>query len=105
MFVWFWLLVLVIMLTNLHKFAYVSWKYETLKEQLVKFSKIAQNGKGFLTVDEFAKYLELPVTDQLKELFNLYDRVSFNLICVSFKKMKVVVVWWLNLWLRASSKF
>ena len=38
-------------------------------------SELADNG-GKVDLDTFAKYLGLPITDTLQELFDLYDTVS-----------------------------
>lgn len=43
---------------------------------LDKFCKIGMSGKGHITLEEFAKYLQLPISKSLKEVFALYDRVS-----------------------------
>jgi len=53
-------------------------RYDQMKMLLEKFSTIAKNGVGQITLEEFAKYLEFPVTESLQQLFTLYDRVSQN---------------------------
>ena len=49
---------------------------------LEKFSSIDLSGKGHITLEEFSKYLQVPVSDSLKEVYNMYDRVSvYSLQC------------------------
>lgn len=50
--------------------------FDNMKELLDKFCKIAQQNKGFVTLEEFGQYLELPVSEALRDMFELYDRVS-----------------------------
>lgn len=47
-----------------------------MKALLEKFSGLVKNGKGQITLEEFGSYLELPISDSLRQLFLLYDRVS-----------------------------
>ena len=46
---------------------------------LEKFSHIDLSGKGHITLDEFSRYLQVPVSDSLKEVYDMYDRVGYNL--------------------------
>lgn len=61
-------------------FAYFSnsMKMDTMKELLDKFAEIDANRDGLVDINEFAKYLSLPVTSHVKHLFSLYDRVSLQ---------------------------
>ena len=61
-------------------FAYFSnsMKMDTMKELLDKFAEIDANRDGLVDINEFAKYLSLPVTSHVKHLFTLYDRVSLQ---------------------------
>ena len=52
---------------------------EQLNEMLEKFSCIDLSGKGQITVEEFSKYLQVPVSESLKQVFAMYDRVSYHL--------------------------
>lgn len=53
-------------------------KMGTMKELLDKFAEIDANRDGLVDINEFAKYLCLPVTSHVKHLFTLYDRVSLQ---------------------------
>lgn len=48
-----------------------------MREQLDTFAAIASASKGGrIGIEEFAEYLKLPISDVLRELFLLFDRVS-----------------------------
>lgn len=54
-----------------------------MMEQLHKFSKIDLNLDGFIDLDEFCDYLNLPATEEIQIIFHLYDihknnRISFR---------------------------
>ncbi|XP_056022789.1 lysophosphatidylcholine acyltransferase 2-like isoform X3 [Ostrea edulis] len=49
-------------------------KFDAAKELLDKYFDIAKNSDGNITYEEFAKYLRLPKSDALEEVFSLYDR-------------------------------
>jgi hypothetical protein len=52
--------------------------YNNAKEMLEKFIKIApQNAK--IDINDFCKYLELPPSEPVQQVFKLYDRVSHHL--------------------------
>ncbi|XP_072169325.1 lysophosphatidylcholine acyltransferase 2-like [Diadema setosum] len=51
----------------------LGFKLEHLRSHLTKFAEIARSG-GYITLDDFAKYLNVPVTQALKEVFEVYDR-------------------------------
>ncbi|KAL7978973.1 hypothetical protein Chor_001276 [Crotalus horridus] len=52
-------------------------KWDCIREQLDQFAGIASTSKGGrIGIEEFANYLKLPVSDVLRELFTLFDRVS-----------------------------
>ena len=54
-----------------------SLKWSHVREQLDTFAAIASASKGGrIGIEEFAEYLKLPISDVLKELFLLFDRVS-----------------------------
>lgn len=50
-------------------------KFDDANDLLDKYYAIAKDSGGDITYDEFAKYLHLPKSDALEEVFNLYDRV------------------------------
>lgn len=50
-------------------------KFDHANDLLDKYYAIAKNSGGNITYDEFAKYLHLPKSEALEEVFNLYDRV------------------------------
>ncbi|KAJ6657168.1 hypothetical protein lerEdw1_002757 [Lerista edwardsae] len=53
-------------------------KWDNIREQLDQFAAIARASKGGrIGIQEFADHLKLPVSDVLKELFALFDRVGF----------------------------
>lgn len=55
---------------------YTSLKWDNLKKELEGFATMASSCKGGrITIDEFAKFLKLPVNPALEELFALFDRV------------------------------
>ncbi|KAF7670039.1 hypothetical protein LDENG_00079480 [Lucifuga dentata] len=50
-------------------------KWENVKKELESFATIATSCKGGrITIEEFAKFLKLPVSPALEELFALFDR-------------------------------
>uniref|UniRef100_A0A8C6WNV6 Lysophosphatidylcholine acyltransferase 2 n=1 Tax=Neogobius melanostomus TaxID=47308 RepID=A0A8C6WNV6_9GOBI len=50
-------------------------KWNNLKKELEGFANIARSCKGGrITIEEFAKFLQLPVNPALEELFALFDR-------------------------------
>nr|XP_022344069.1 lysophosphatidylcholine acyltransferase 2-like isoform X2 [Crassostrea virginica] len=49
-------------------------KFDHANDLLDKYYAIAKNSGGNITYDEFAKYLRLPKSEALEEVFNLYDR-------------------------------
>ncbi|XP_035678837.1 lysophosphatidylcholine acyltransferase 2-like isoform X1 [Branchiostoma floridae] len=51
-----------------------SLKLEDMRQLLKKYSSIAGKEGGVIGIDDFAKHLNLPVTEPLKELFSMYDR-------------------------------
>lgn len=54
-----------------------SLKWNHVREQLDTFAAIASASKGGrIGIEEFAEYLKLPISDVLRELFLLFDRVS-----------------------------
>ena len=55
-----------------------SIKLESMKDLLDRFAEIDSNRDGLVDLEEFAEYLNLPVTRQVKHLFSLYDRVSIK---------------------------
>lgn len=48
----------------------------TINDMLRRFKEIDRDGDGEIDLEEFAEYLNLPVTRYLEKLFELYDRVS-----------------------------
>ena len=53
-----------------------SIRIDSMKELLNRFAVIDSNRDGLVDLEEFAEYLNLPVTRHVKHLFSLYDRVS-----------------------------
>ncbi|XP_069495743.1 lysophosphatidylcholine acyltransferase 2 [Ambystoma mexicanum] len=50
-------------------------KWDSVRTQLNEFAEIADASKGGrIGIEEFAKFLKLPVSDVLRELFSLFDR-------------------------------
>ena len=47
-----------------------------MQNMLEKFSQIDLEGQGHITIEQFSRYLQLPESESLKEVFSLYDRVS-----------------------------
>ena len=62
-------------LLNCFRFSY-SIRLESMKDLLGKFAEIDSNRDGLVDLNEFAEYLNLPVTRHIRHLFSLYDRVS-----------------------------
>lgn len=53
-----------------------SLKWDNVRKELEGFAAIANSCKGGrITIEEFAKFLKLPVNPPLQELFALFDRV------------------------------
>jgi Ca2+-binding EF-hand superfamily protein len=52
-----------------------SIKFNQATEMLERFSKIDSSNTGQITLEQFASYLNLPVSDNVQALFELYDRV------------------------------
>lgn len=50
---------------------------QDVEAELARYAEIARGKDGFLTLEDFSAYLNIPVTEPtLKELFSLYDVVS-----------------------------
>lgn len=53
-----------------------SLKWDNLRRELEGFAAMASSCKGGrITIEEFARFLKLPVNQALEELFALFDRV------------------------------
>ena len=50
--------------------------FDKLKESLDKFIEMSKSHTGEITLEELAEYLGVPVSDSLREMFNVYDRVG-----------------------------
>lgn len=48
-------------------------------DYMKKFAKMDKNKNGSLDIDEFCDYLNLPVSEELKTIFQIYDIVRFLL--------------------------
>ena len=46
-----------------------------MKELISQFSEMDQNKDGNIDIKEFAAYLKLPITQELQDVFSMYDRV------------------------------
>ena len=56
--------------------------WDGIRKHLDEYAAIASSSKGGrIGIEEFAEYLKLPVSDVLRQLFALFDRVSliFNM--------------------------
>ncbi len=53
-----------------------SVNFDNMKALLDDFCKIAQKDTGEVDIDQFAAHLNVPVSESLKQVFELYDRVS-----------------------------
>ena len=51
--------------------------YSQMNESLGNFRSITERNKKSITIEEFAKYLQVPKSSALEEVFALYDRVRF----------------------------
>lgn len=52
-----------------------------MQELLNEFAEISKScNDGLMCIEEFSQHLKLPITNELQELFDLYDRVSFMLV-------------------------
>ena len=49
--------------------------YSSLASLLERFSREARRNGGHVTLEQFAVLLELPISDAMKAMFDLYDRV------------------------------
>ncbi|KAK2560696.1 Lysophosphatidylcholine acyltransferase 2 [Acropora cervicornis] len=52
----------------------LSIKLDSMKELLSRFAEIDTDKDGLVNVQEFAQYLNLPLTHNVKRIFSLYDR-------------------------------
>ncbi|XP_033124679.1 lysophosphatidylcholine acyltransferase 2-like isoform X2 [Anneissia japonica] len=48
-------------------------KLSDVQEQLPKYAEIAKS-KGYISIEDFAEYLKLPISPALEEVFAMYDR-------------------------------
>ena len=75
---------------------YSSIKFDQMAQLLDKFKEIKgakwKEGAG-ITYDDFSEYLLLPKSEALREVFDLYDRVCYNLKWSCYKKKLVIVAW------------
>ncbi|XP_052541906.1 lysophosphatidylcholine acyltransferase 2 isoform X2 [Tympanuchus pallidicinctus] len=61
-------------------------KWNHVREQLDTFAAIASASKGGrIGIEEFAEYLKLPISDVLRELFLLFDRLIHNTALESYR--------------------
>lgn len=71
-------------------------KFDDANDLLDKYYAIAKDSGGDITYDEFAKYLHLPKSDALEEVFNLYDRVNwisdFFIYLFIFKLISLIIL-------------
>ena len=65
-----------------------------MEEQLERFAEIAKS-EGYITIDDLAQYLNVPVSPALQEMFTLYDRVSF-LLAQLYKKCLHSMTGWVS---------
>ena len=52
--------------------------FDNVRELLDQFIQIAKVKKGVISKEEFAEYLNLPVSPALEDMFAMYDRVSYT---------------------------
>lgn len=57
---------------------------ETLAERLHEYADMAKS-EGYIGLEDFAKYLNLPVSENLREMFDMYDRVRTSKMFVIYK--------------------
>lgn len=50
---------------------------DTVKEHLDKFVALDSDKDGCISLEDFALYYKLPTSSAVKELFSIFDRVSF----------------------------
>lgn len=50
--------------------------YENCEQMLKKYTEITKKSQGNIGYNEFCEYLELPPSNPVKQVFNMYDRVS-----------------------------
>ena len=50
--------------------------FHNVKSLLDDFCKMAQTGSGQVNLEQFAAHLNVPISEPLREMFELYDRVS-----------------------------
>ena len=64
--------------SGLVEFAKISQKLgmniDSVQDKLKEFSKIAGEVEGVISLENFAEYLNVPVSDAVKDMFHLYDR-------------------------------
>ena len=53
----------------------LGFSYEDLEKMLLTFTDCARKQEGKMSLDEFSKYLDLPPNDNVKQIFEIYDRV------------------------------
>ncbi|XP_041454357.1 lysophosphatidylcholine acyltransferase 2-like [Lytechinus variegatus] len=51
----------------------LGFKLESLRTHLTNYAEIASSG-GYITIEDFAKHLNVPVSPSLQEVFDVYDR-------------------------------
>ena len=74
--------------SGLVEFAKISQKLgmdiDSVQDKLKDFSKIACEVDGIVSLESFAKYLNVPVSDAVKDMFHLYDRNDSG--CIDFRE-------------------
>ncbi len=50
--------------------------FDNMKALLDKFCIMAQESHGHVDLEQFAQYLDMPISEPLRQMFELYDRVS-----------------------------
>ena len=62
-----------------HSLRRLNW--DSVRKHLDEYAAIASSSKGGrIGIEEFAEYLKLPVSDVLRQLFALFDRVCEHFI-------------------------
>lgn len=59
-------------------FCFNSINYDNCQEILEKYVSYAKRSDGKMGLKDFASYLGLPITEPVKQIFKLYDRVNYT---------------------------
>jgi Ca2+-binding EF-hand superfamily protein len=74
----------------------LGFSYEDVEKMLLTFTEYARKKEGKMSLEEFSEYLGLPPNESVKQIFELYDRVS-ELIVINYKQLKTFLLIILNI--------